>query len=142
VVDGQLNAVEGSADMAAARRIGPDVRNGERRQHYAFAVAKGDAIAGREYVPGRGRQVQRDRRRPDRFVRQPGVLRHGLVLFPGHEPAQRGEAAVHEQFQIAQLPGSQIDRRPRARLNTQLRGTVGRNEQVVRLHDVSLPANK
>jgi hypothetical protein len=59
---------------------------------------------------------------------------HSVGLDLTHEAAERRVRAGQKQFESAELPGSQIDRRPGARFGAKLRGTF-RGNQKIRRHD-------
>ena len=73
-----------------------------------FGVAKRDGVAALE--PGREdlAHVERHRDRRDRARRQPHVAQHPLVLGRAHEPLERGEGAVQQEFEIAELARGKV----------------------------------
>jgi hypothetical protein len=114
VVDAWVLGVRRAEDLLG---LGPpvglvhvvDVQHG---QHHALGIAQRELGADVQSGRGLGVDVERDRHGPQRAVRQPHVGAHALVLLLGHEPTQRGEAAVEQQLQVTHLTRGQIPRRP------------------------------
>jgi len=71
--------------------------------------------------------VERDRHRKDRTVREAHLFHHALVVRLRHEALQRVEAAVHQQFEVADLALCEIPRRQRRGLVLELLGTLPGN---------------
>ena len=131
MVDRSLHAFERAANVPAACAIGPRILDRQSGEHHPFMIAKRNAITRGECVWDGRVEVERHRGRPDGVVRQTAVVRHGLVLGLRHEAAKRREGAVQEQLEIAELMRCEVDRGPATRFRTELRGALGRNEELL-----------
>ena len=73
-----------------------------------FGVAKRDGVAALEPPRERLAHVERHRDRPDLARWQPHVAQHSLVLGRAHEPLKRGEGAVQQEIEIAELARGKV----------------------------------
>ena len=126
VVHRRMGQIVGAVDRLGLARLvgGPLVGHRQDRQDHAFRVAQRDVLAVLDAARERLRHVQRDRHRPERAVRQAHPLDHAVVVLAPQEPRQRREAPVHQQLQVADLPGRQIPGRQIARVVLHLLGAV------------------
>ncbi len=101
----------------------PDFFDVQHGQHHAFGVAQRNfAAAGRELLGKFFGDVERDRHGPEDSAGQTHVVADAFVVGFGHEAAQRRKAAAHEQFEIANLTGSQVPGWPLAGVGFQFCG--------------------
>ena len=80
---------------ASASRSGvPDVLDVDHGEHHALGIAERDLIARLELVGELLGDVERDRHRPERAVREPHLVADRFVVGLAHEAGERREAAV------------------------------------------------
>ena len=102
----------------------------EGSQHDAFGVPESQAGPGADLGRLFLSDIEGDRHRPDRAVRQAHPVADGLVVLLAQEAPQRGEPTVPQQFQVAELAGRKVPGGPVARLLFQLRCPWGVHDEV------------
>ena len=73
-------------------------------------VPQGDVLALFNAVGKLLGDIERDRHRPKLPIAQAHVVHHAVVVFLSQEAFERIEAAIHQQFQIANLAWRKIPR--------------------------------
>jgi len=102
----------------------PDILDVDHGQHDALGIAERDFAARLELFGKLFRDIERDRDRPERAVREPHLAANRLIIGLAQKAGERREAAVREQLQVAQLPRREVPRRPVARLPFDLGGAL------------------
>ena len=101
----------------------PDFFDVQHGQHDALGVAQRDfAAAGRQLLGKFFGDIERDRHGPEDSAGQAHIVADAFVVGFRHEAAQRREASAHEQFEIANLAGSQVPGWPLAGVGFQFCG--------------------
>ncbi len=91
----------------------PDVLHVQHGEHHAFGIAQRDLAAARRELLGEFfGDVERDGHGPENAAGQAHVVADAFVIGARHETAQRRKSAGDQQFQIADLAGGKIPRRP------------------------------
>ena len=120
----------------------PAVADRQERQHHALLVAKRDVLPDFEAVGEGLAHVERDRHRPERAVRKAHVVDHAVVVFLSEKALQGVEPAIHQQLEIADLPGRQVPGRQisgrRAKLLRAFPGNVELRDRGVGGHSAQL----
>jgi len=106
---GRVLWVDRAVDLLGlSREVGlPDLLDVEDGQGNALEVPQVEQIALGEIPCDLLGHIERDGDGPERAVGEPHGRTHALVVLPAEEPRQRGEAAIEQQLQIADLPGGQ-----------------------------------
>ena len=122
IVHCRVGAVVGAKDLfRLARLVGrPAVGDGEGGEDHPLLVAQGDVLSQLDTLGEFLGHIQRDRHRPQRAVGEAHVLDHAVVVGLAHEPLERIEPAVHQQFQVTDLPRRQVPTDQVTRLHLQL----------------------
>ena len=109
----------------------PDFLNVQHGQHHALGVAQRDfADASRELLGKFFSDIERDRHRPENSTGQPHVMADAFVIGFGHKAVQRRKASAHQQFEIANLTGSEVPGWPLARVGFQFCGFFRCRKQI------------
>ena len=136
VVVGEIETLDPTADVPAVRplkeigdagmlRVGgaehrlrltfevglPDVVHVHDGQHHAFTVAQGEHGTLGEAMCSLLVHVEGDRHRPQGPVGEPHLVDNAVVVGAPEEPLQRGEAAVDQKLEVAELAFGQVPRR-------------------------------
>ena len=132
MIHARVTRVDGTEHRGRlGRPIGlPYVVHVQHGQHHAFLVAKAQPVTSFQSRAQLVGNVQRHRDRPQRAAGQAHPVAHRLVVRSAHEPAKRGEAAVEQQFEVAQLARRQVPRRPSHRFGLELCRAGRRNHEV------------
>ena len=98
----------------------PFVGDRQDRKDHPLGIPQGDVLPRFNPFGKLGADIQRDRDRPQGAICHAHFGDNAVIVGLPHEPLQRMKPAVHQQFQIADLPGRQIPGRQIARLMLQL----------------------
>jgi hypothetical protein len=108
----------------------PDLANVKNGEHHTLGITQSERPARLERGGHVGTQVERDRYRPQGSISEPHRGAHRLVVSSSKEAGKRREPAIHQQLEIALLPGGEVPRRPVPRGGAQLSGALLVGEQV------------
>ena len=89
---------------------GPAVCDGHGRENDALGITQSDILAQLDGVCKFSTHIQSDRHGPKRPITQTHMRNHAVIICATQKSLQRIEPAVHQQFQIADLPRREIPR--------------------------------
>ena len=129
IVHRRMGQIIGAKDLQRLIRLvgHPFVGDREDGKDHPFLVAQGNVLAGGHAFGEFLGHIQRDGNGPESAIGGAHGFHGADVIGFRLEPLERVEAAVHQQFQIADLPRGQVPGRQIARRDLQLGGRVGRD---------------
>ena len=127
IVHRRMRQIVGAKDLLGLMRLVRDPFVGDRqdRQNDAFLIAQRDVLPRLDGVGEGLADIQVDRNRPDIAGGQVHVIHDRVVIGLGQEAFQRVEAAIHQQFKVADLARGQIPGRHVAGFDLQLLRRIG-----------------
>ncbi|RIA55546.1 hypothetical protein BXY53_0612 [Dichotomicrobium thermohalophilum] len=98
--------------LRLARLVGaPDRLDIHQREKHALGVPQRDPPGGAGAIGELGAHIERHRHRPERAALQPHGVTDAVIISLAQEAVQRRKAAIHQQFEIADLARRQIPAR-------------------------------
>ncbi len=107
---GQVGGAEHRLRLARLVR-GPDVADLEDRHEHALGVAQRHALAGLERAGEGLADVEGNRHRPEHARGEPHAGDDAVVVGAAEEALERGEGAVQQQLEVAELAVGEVPRR-------------------------------